>query len=316
MRSPHRTLEDLRDVERMEKDVFVSEKGTESLPCSNVDTDAETVNRNGIKQKKKRSSWEYQELTRPKKRKQTFCVCDRPDDGRLYWMCDHCKDWVHPECIKRDHADCPKPFCAHHDVHIRKWEVTDSAEKCGFEESDGPEDVERFLITLDVAVKVVPVAYKTCFSIVTSTVEDSDVLWLQNHCTFITNVDAAPKSSIGYGFGVFTLEALTVVEKNIQDTFSENGNHPLVKLVANEKLKSAFKKNKRLVSSYTESVLVKEACSVIMQEATGCSYKEATEALQRTVAKSIFTAYSLATTHRSSITEYWSSALADRRKAW
>ncbi|KAH3733197.1 hypothetical protein DPMN_039622 [Dreissena polymorpha] len=53
-----------------------------------------------------------------------------------------------------------------------------------------------------------------------------------------------------------------------------------------------------------------------MQEATGCSYKEATEALQRTVAKSIFTAYSLATTHRSSITEYWSSALADRRKAW
>ncbi|KAH3892209.1 hypothetical protein DPMN_016323 [Dreissena polymorpha] len=60
--------------------------------------------------------------------------------------------------------------------------------------------------------------------------------------------------------------ALTVVEKNIQDTFSENGNHPLVKLVANEKLKSAYKKNKRLVSSYTESVLVKEACSVIMQE--------------------------------------------------
>ncbi|KAH3814065.1 hypothetical protein DPMN_142543 [Dreissena polymorpha] len=70
----------------------------------------------------------------------------------------------------------------------------------------------------------------------------------------------------GYGFCVFTLEALTVVEKNIQDTFSENGNHPLVKLVANEKLKSAYKKNKRLVSSYTESVLVKEACSVIMQE--------------------------------------------------
>ncbi|KAH3707999.1 hypothetical protein DPMN_067438 [Dreissena polymorpha] len=90
--------------------------------------------------------------------------------------------------------------------------------------------------------------------------------------------DAAPKSSIGYGFCVFTLEALTVVEKNIQDTFSENGNHPLVKLVANEKLKSAYKKNK--------------------------SYKEATEALQRTVAKSIFTAYSLATTHRSSIKEY------------
>ncbi|KAH3741802.1 hypothetical protein DPMN_048530 [Dreissena polymorpha] len=83
----------------------------------------------------------------------------------------------------------------------------------------------------------------------------------------------------------------------------------------NEKLKSAFKKNKRLVvSSYTESVLVKEACSVIMQEATGCSYKEATEALQRTVAKCIFTAYSLATTHRSSIKEYWSSALADRQK--
>ncbi|KAH3721655.1 hypothetical protein DPMN_064602 [Dreissena polymorpha] len=78
--------------------------------------------------------------------------------------------------------------------------------------------------------------------------------------------NAAPKSSIGYGFCVFTLEALTVVEKNIQDTFSENGNHPLVKLVANEKLKSAYKKNKRLVSSYTESVLVKEACSVIMQE--------------------------------------------------
>ncbi|KAH3894057.1 hypothetical protein DPMN_018214 [Dreissena polymorpha] len=58
--------------------------------------------------------------------------------------------------------------------------------------------------------------------------------------------DAAPKSSIGYGFCVFTLEALTVVEKNIQDTFSENGNHPLVKLVANEKLKSAYKKNKRI----------------------------------------------------------------------
>ncbi|KAH3768890.1 hypothetical protein DPMN_170107 [Dreissena polymorpha] len=88
-------------------------------------------------------------------------------------------------------------------------------------------------------------------------------------CKFITNVDEAPKSSIGYGFGVFTLEALTVVEKNIQDSFSENGNHPLVKLVANEKLKSAFKKNKRLVSSYTESVLVKEACSVIMQESPG-----------------------------------------------
>ncbi|KAH3711147.1 hypothetical protein DPMN_070647 [Dreissena polymorpha] len=62
------------------------------------------------------------------------------------------------------------------------------------------------------------------------------------------------------------ITALTVVEKNIQDTFSENG------------------------------------------------YKEATEALQRTVAKSIFTAYSLATTHRSSIKEYWSSALADRQK--
>ncbi|KAH3796981.1 hypothetical protein DPMN_150557, partial [Dreissena polymorpha] len=133
---------------------------------------------------------------------------------------------------------------------------------------------------------------------------------------FENSADAAPKSSIGYGFCVFALEALTVVEKNIQDTFSENGNHPLVKLVANEKLKSAFKKNKRLVSSYTESVLVKEACSVIMHEATGCSYKEATEALQRTVAKSFFTAYSLATTHRSSIKEYWSSALADRRKAW
>ncbi|KAH3893618.1 hypothetical protein DPMN_017766 [Dreissena polymorpha] len=157
-----KTLEGLRNVERMEKDVFVSEKASESLPCSNVDTDAETVNRNGIKQK---------------------------------------------------------------DVHIRKWEVTDSAEKFGFEESDGPEDVERFLITLDVAVKLVLVAYKTCFSIVTSTVENSDVLWLQNHCKFITNVDAAQQSSIGYRFGVFTLEALTVVEKNIQDTFSEHGTY-------------------------------------------------------------------------------------------
>ena len=37
---------------------------------------------------------------------------------------------------------------------------------------------------------------------------------------------------------------------------------------------------------------------IIKLQATGCSYKEATEALQRTVAKSIFTAYSLATTHR------------------
>ena len=25
-------------------------------------------------------------------------------------MCDQCTDWVHPECIKRDHADCPEPF--------------------------------------------------------------------------------------------------------------------------------------------------------------------------------------------------------------
>ncbi|KAH3830654.1 hypothetical protein DPMN_103900 [Dreissena polymorpha] len=78
------------------------------------------------------------------------------------------------------------------------------------------------------------------------------------------------KSSIGYGFCVFTLETLTVVEK-----------HP----------RYLFRKR-----------------------ATGCSYKETTEALQRTVAKSIFTAYSLATTHRSSIKEYWSSALADRQK--
>ncbi|KAH3812329.1 hypothetical protein DPMN_140758 [Dreissena polymorpha] len=39
---------------------------------------------------------------------------------------------------------------------------------------------------------------------------------------------------------------------------------------------------KRLSRRTKESVLVKEACSVIMHEATGCSYKDATEALQRT----------------------------------
>ncbi|KAH3780893.1 hypothetical protein DPMN_158718 [Dreissena polymorpha] len=42
------TLEDLRKVERVEKDVFVSEKATDSLPPSNVNTDV-TVNRKGLK---------------------------------------------------------------------------------------------------------------------------------------------------------------------------------------------------------------------------------------------------------------------------
>lgn len=36
----------------------------------------------------------------------------------------------------------------------------------------------------------------------------SDVLWLQNHCKFVTNIDAGHRCSIGYGFGVFTLEVL------------------------------------------------------------------------------------------------------------
>ncbi|XP_052230854.1 uncharacterized protein LOC127844546 isoform X2 [Dreissena polymorpha] len=46
-----KTREDLRNVECVENDVFDSEKATESLPCSNVDTGAETVNHKGLKRK-------------------------------------------------------------------------------------------------------------------------------------------------------------------------------------------------------------------------------------------------------------------------
>ncbi|XP_053392118.1 death-inducer obliterator 1-like [Mercenaria mercenaria] len=43
-----------------------------------------------------RKSFVYPKLKRATR---TYCVCQKPDDGRKYWQCDTCSEWFHPECL-------------------------------------------------------------------------------------------------------------------------------------------------------------------------------------------------------------------------
>lgn len=47
--------------------------------------------------------------TFPKKtlRKNKYCVCQQENDGRLYWSCEGCTQWYHPECMGLEEKDEP-----------------------------------------------------------------------------------------------------------------------------------------------------------------------------------------------------------------
>ncbi|KAH3695408.1 hypothetical protein DPMN_082867 [Dreissena polymorpha] len=108
-------------------------------------------------------------------------------------------------------------------------------------------------------------AFQRCYLILTSKVEQSDVPWLKRHCKFVA-APTCPARCIGFGFAVFSQEAILAVEKNIRKTFEENGAQPLINILACRQLAIDLKKKDSLANKYIVDVLIKEALVVLMEQ--------------------------------------------------
>ena len=40
--------------------------------------------------------------------KEVFCLCGKPDDGKLMIQCDQCSDWFHGKCVSIDHQEAQR----------------------------------------------------------------------------------------------------------------------------------------------------------------------------------------------------------------
>ncbi|XP_052263628.1 uncharacterized protein LOC127866837 isoform X3 [Dreissena polymorpha] len=106
-----KTLEDLHCLKQVEEDVVVTENAAASLPCSIVE--AIVLPEKRLKRKKQRSSFVYTNKLKRSNAKKTFCVCQKPDDRRLYWQCDECEGWFHPGCVGEDIDHEPDSYVCH-----------------------------------------------------------------------------------------------------------------------------------------------------------------------------------------------------------
>ncbi|KAL4223709.1 COMPASS (complex proteins associated with Set1p) component [Mactra antiquata] len=215
---------------------------------------------------------------------EVFCVCKEADNGKLYWQCIWCDEWFHPSCIKRDDVESsPNPFYCDEclDINLRSWDVINY-----FDDED--EDSETFAINSSAALSKMKDAYKICYKITTSTASKSKMEWLQSHLRF---VDGKRILCNGYGFGVFTQQALFNVKRNLMKHFFEKKScvsvQGTVPQMANEKMIRAFQEDGYLASEYVSNVLLEEALKKIMQLVFGISYKVSHGYLKITVSNSM-----------------------------
>lgn len=59
------------------------------------------------------------------KSKSKYCVCQVPDDGKIYIMCSSCQQWYHPKCINynavNDHAILKKKYECGYCAKSKSW---------------------------------------------------------------------------------------------------------------------------------------------------------------------------------------------------
>lgn len=129
--------------------------------------------------------------------------------------------------------------------------------------------------------------------------------WLQRHCCFVDTLQLPVLH--GFGFGVFSQQALMLVIRNINDSFvimDPNrlfGIRSAIKDLASERQKSACKDDFTLADSYFNCVLLKEALVFILQNFSGCTYQEAERECTRTDHRVMIKSLELSMTCREDI---------------
>ncbi|KAL4218296.1 hypothetical protein ACF0H5_023032 [Mactra antiquata] len=296
------TDRDIEDI-RFSLAVYLLSISTPRIPNLNVSDDKDVtvinsttdknkipVQRNlrNILGKRKSSTFVYPS---PKKSKMLYCVCRLPDTGSLYWQCCKCTDWFHPACIHRDQKDSPNPFYCDKCLHIHCKEFPIENVLSYMNDHDNKEI--KFAVNLNTVLSKMHGAYMKCYKITSSSVYNSHLDWLKRHCTFIRNKGNVQGCPYGFGFHVYSQEAILTVERNLRNVFMKKKRLYSIEMeldgdnIGSTRLKRMVKNDIEIGEKYINTALLKEALIDILIQVSGMPYQQADTLLQKTEGKTL-----------------------------
>ncbi|CAC5386269.1 unnamed protein product [Mytilus coruscus] len=88
--------------------------------------------------------------------KRTYCICKKKNDGKLYWQCEKCWEWFHPQCLGFSGTEPPQRFTCISCQEIERRHQTD--QQSDVKTTDDVDSVQHggSCITLDSEEEEVP----------------------------------------------------------------------------------------------------------------------------------------------------------------
>lgn len=274
--------------------------------------------------KKRSIGCEYTPVAK-KKSKQTFCICNKPDDGNQYWGCDKCDGWFHPSCVgeKKEPKSFICPSCKQKDrfitvcgkpLYIEEFDKKmvndladderqanknyqpgelqsennkDNSEEMGDDEDDANLE-ESFLFTEIKVTSMIDIARQRVRDIISGRYLNEP--WMSRHLAFRRGGRALYK---GYGYSWFSLQAVHFIQKTLLAEFFTDRTeraytfHGRVLGMEDKEMNGMFEKDPYLARVYITEVCLIESLAAILSKTLDMSYKKADSLLREVENKSL-----------------------------
>lgn len=252
--------------------------------------------------KRKLSSFVYYGTSKKKKSADRYCICNKPDDGGVYWQCEYCCDWWHPACLglslEPEHFYCDEckgkevQFCETKEeetINSRRQDLNLNTVK----DQDSIANMKSPTVTsADIACTLDSVD-KYLKMIVECTDDQCEEPEHVRHHTFVNNpreVIAAERRRFAFGMDIFEAEAVETVIDHLL-TYAQYDLHPIrpatsarigtiLGVPRQSKLYKLFM-DLGLAGAYTNYVLLKEALIYILCLIRAVPYERANELCQK-----------------------------------